>query len=102
MKSEDHYDSCLKKLGKGWGNVHQWLDRNAGISYPMTAHRCIDHNLEGVERVREKWGDDAAEAAKLHIQDDLEWAGYDADYIPKDREDAKRFYGDIDDFIEGD
>ena len=102
MRREEHYDSCYKKLGKGWGNVHQWLDRNAGITFPMTAHRCIDHHLEGIEEVRRKWGDAAAEAAKLHVEDDLDWAGYNRNYIPKDRKDAKRFYGNIDEYIKGD
>jgi len=100
--SKVHFDNCYKKFGNGFGKVHKWLDRNAGISYPMIAHRCIDHHLEGIERVREKWGDDAAEAALLHVKDDLDWAGYNRTNIPKDREDSKQIWGDIDDFIEGD
>ena len=49
------------------------------------------------------WGDLAAIAAVLHIKDDLEHMGYGWDHdIPKDREDAKQYFGDIDDFIKGD
>lgn len=102
MRREEHYDSCYKKLGNGWGKVHKWMDQHAGISFPSTAHRCINHHQKGIEEVRKMWGDEAAKAALLHVEDDLDWAGYRRDDIPKDREDAKRYWGDIDDFIDGD
>jgi len=98
-RREVHFDNCYKKLGAGWGKVHKWLDKHAGLTYPLTAHRCINHHLKGIEEVRKMWGDEAAEAAKIHIEDDLDWAGYNIKYIPKDREDAKRFYGNIDEYL---
>lgn len=103
MRREQHYDNCLRELGKGWGNVHQWMDKHAGITFPEIAHRCITHHQAGIEEVRKMWGDEAAKAAEMHVRDDMEWAGYNRNgEMPKDREDAKRWWGDIDDFIEGD
>lgn len=102
MRREEHFDSCYKKLGNGWNKVHQWMDQHAGISFPSIAHRCITHHQEGIEEVRKMWGDEAAEAARIHVADDLDWAGYRRTDIPKNREESKNYWGDIDDFIDGD
>jgi hypothetical protein len=54
------------------------------------------HHHEGIERVRELWGDEAAEAAKLHIIDDLkvgETEEADETFIARDEADyVKRGY----------
>ena len=57
-------------LGEDFGQVHEWLD---GL-YPIYGwlHREYRHHDLGVEAVRKKWGDQAAEAAILHIQADCD------------------------------
>ena len=70
MKWKEHVKDCEKQLGKGWDVVHHWLDEYAKIYYPWMGHRVHRHHLEGVEEVREKWGDEAAEAAEIHIRAD--------------------------------
>jgi hypothetical protein len=34
-------------------------------------HRSFRHNVNGVEEVRKKWGDEAAKAAEIHIKRDF-------------------------------
>lgn len=66
---KDHCDECEKKLGCDWAEVHHWLDelfKLKGIK-----HRRYRHNLDGIEYVRARWGDQAATAARLHIVRDL-------------------------------
>jgi len=64
---KEHSDDCEKQLGKGWDVVHHWLDEYAKIYWPWKGHRIHRHHLEGVQEVREKWGDEAAKAAEIHI-----------------------------------
>ena len=66
-----HCKECEAELGTEWAVVHRWLDAYASQYYPSQAHRAIRHHKEGVEEVREKWGDQAAEAAELHIKSDF-------------------------------
>ena len=99
MHHTKHFDNCMKAFGKGYGPVHKWLDEYAGLTYPEMAHRCVRHHLAGVEEVRFMWGDGAAEAALLHIKDDLEWAGYNRNKVPYDCYEAENYWGSIFDFI---
>lgn len=88
MRLEKHCAHCLEVLGAEFVQVHLWLDAlankpaherkykndlNAGSHVgPLNPyHRKHRHNHEGIEAVRSIWGDDAAEAAKLHILDDF-------------------------------
>lgn len=68
-----HKLDCLKYLGEGFEQVHLWLDELAK-KYPVEVyeeqHRSFRHNKEGVEEVRAKWGNSAAEAARIHIARD--------------------------------
>ena len=82
-KFEVHCDDCLQKLGKPFPEVHKWLDACYRPGMGLE-HRDIRHNLEGIEEIRKMFGDEAVEAAKLHIF--LDWA-YDP-IIPKNKEDA--------------
>ena len=70
MTREEHKRECLEKLGNEWDCVHAWLDHYARYYFPLCTHRQIRHHTKGIEEVREKWGDEAAEAAKLHIMAD--------------------------------
>jgi hypothetical protein len=68
-----HKLDCVYYLGQGFEEVHRWLDEYAK-QYPVEVfedqHRSFRHNKEGVEEVRKKWGDRAADAARLHIARD--------------------------------
>ncbi len=65
---EQHGLDCERDLGEAFGYVHDWLDE----FYPTLGfdHRPERHHDEGVEEVREKWGDRAAKAAEIHIRRD--------------------------------
>jgi len=72
---EEHCKHTHKELGNRFEEVHRYLDsyvRQFGY-----AHRFLLHHKEGIEEVRKYYGDEAAEAARLHIILDCEG------YIPK-------------------
>lgn len=95
MKLSDHIAECMKKLGNPYEEVHKWLDRFAWMADGSfdPNHREYLHNEDGIETIRAKWGDKAAEAARLHIISDLKMEGLKkGDPIPKDsREYRRRF-----------
>ncbi|PKN23381.1 MAG: hypothetical protein CVU68_01145 [Deltaproteobacteria bacterium HGW-Deltaproteobacteria-3] len=61
----EHCYDCERWLGRDWEEVHIWLDELFAEYGP--AHRCHRHHIEGIEEVRQQWGDEAAIAAKIHI-----------------------------------
>ena len=65
-----HRADCIEALGEGFDYVHEWLDEFFSVVGPQ--HRSIRHNNAGVEEVRAKWGDKAAQAARIHIDRDGE------------------------------
>ena len=69
---EEHCADCLRELGEGFPQVHEWLDELQAEYGPM--HRPFRHHTEGVERVRALWGDRAARAAEIHIARDCRGA----------------------------
>ena len=80
MTHKEHCDECRQKLSRDWSVVHLWLDYYARYTYPSDRHRIHRHNLNGVEEVRHKWGDEAAKAAELHILADVK--AYGMDHVP--------------------
>lgn len=62
---EVHCADCVAALGESFERVHLWLDEFFASIGPQ--HRAIRHNDAGIEEVRSKWGDRAAEAARIHI-----------------------------------
>lgn len=72
MKYSEHVRECEEKLGSGWNCVHLWLDYYSNRYQGWKGHRCHRHHREGVEIIRKLWGDQAAEAAELHIKSDFE------------------------------
>ena len=60
-----HCKDCLDELGDEFRYVHEWLDEFFAKLGPK--HRDIRHHRGGVEAVRQKWGDQAARAAEIHI-----------------------------------
>ena len=71
MTFKEHCTRCKNILGNEFDYVHKWLDEFHGTPKYKTRHRKVRHHLKGIEDVRDMWGDDAAEAATLHIVDDL-------------------------------
>ena len=63
-----HCQDCQKELGEAFPYVHEWLDELQATYGP--AHRPFRHNTAGVEQVRARWGDRAAQAAEIHIKRD--------------------------------
>ena len=71
MKFEEHCQECIEKLGNPFEEVHIWLDEFAGSKRYGMKHRKARHHLKGIEEVRKLFGEDAVEAAKLHILSDM-------------------------------
>ena len=65
----EHELECKAKLGKPFAEVHKYLDQWHGMFGGH--HRFMLHHQEGIEEVREKFGDEAAEAARVHIIQDM-------------------------------
>jgi hypothetical protein len=87
MRRLEHCQECAEKRGNPWDKVHAWLEATAGEYWPWVGHRQIRHHTEGVEEVRRMWGDEAAEAAELHII-------ADEGYIPT-RAQIEKKYGSL-------
>lgn len=86
MEYKQHCKDCDEALGASWYIVHRWLDEYVGIYWPNMIHRVHRHHKEGVEEVREKWGDQAAQAAEMHIKADL-----GCDEVPSREEVEKKY-----------
>lgn len=68
---KEHCKRTLAQLGNEWECVHTWIDGLACVDGQLNIHhRRERHNIEGVEYCREEWGDEAAEAAIIHIAQD--------------------------------
>ncbi|MCK9296178.1 MAG: hypothetical protein M0P70_13965 [Desulfobulbaceae bacterium] len=66
---EKHNETTLRLLGKDFVQVHAFLDR----FYPIygASHRNIFHHQAGIELIVKKIGEDARDAAEIHIIEDL-------------------------------
>lgn len=70
---EQHAKECEERLGESFWHVHEWLDAYSKLFDPEnhgTLHRMFRHNKDGIEYIRKKFGDRAADAAKIHIDRD--------------------------------
>ncbi|MBU1405054.1 MAG: hypothetical protein KKE83_11910 [Proteobacteria bacterium] len=74
----EHCYDCERWIGRDWEEVHLWLDEFFTEFGP--AHRCQRHHIEGIEEIRQKLGDEAALAAKIHILVDCWGIPSKADY----------------------
>ncbi|HZM05951.1 MAG TPA: hypothetical protein VFC44_23360 [Candidatus Saccharimonadales bacterium] len=75
---QEHCAETVVALGEPFEQVHLWLDEFAGKPPHGMRHRKLRHHRAGVEEVRKLWGDQAAEAARLHIIADLKQEGWTA------------------------
>ena len=57
---KEHCEDCKKELGKSFEEVHAYLDQWMGKFGGR--HRFLFHHKEGVEEIRLKFGDEAAQA----------------------------------------
>ncbi|HPR89763.1 MAG TPA: hypothetical protein PL181_17260 [bacterium] len=88
MKLEEHECESLAASGQPWTEVHRWLDEFAGTPDLGMRHRRKRHHRQGIEEVRRRWGDAAAEAARQHIIADLKTEGWhETDHFPIDEAD---------------
>jgi hypothetical protein len=67
-KFEVHCQECVRVMGEPFEEVHKWLDELFSVC--GADHRDIRHNVKGVEKIREMFGDKAAQAATIHIEQD--------------------------------
>ena len=86
MKTDEHCAESVKLFGEPFEEVHLWMDEYA--STPLGArHRRKRHHAKGIEEVRRRWGDGAAEAARRHVVSDLQGEGWkDGDRFPADED----------------
>jgi DNA-binding GntR family transcriptional regulator len=69
---KEHCRECKEKLGEEFPQVHKWLDEFFPRLGFDVRHRDVRHHEDGIEEVRKMWGDEAAEAARLHIANDFD------------------------------
>ncbi|MGD0814947.1 MAG: hypothetical protein ABSA83_15185 [Verrucomicrobiota bacterium] len=87
----EHCTKTIAALGKPFEEVHLWLDEFAGKPPYGMRHRKVRHHLAGIEQVRKLWGNQAAEAARIHIIADLKLEGWNEnDPFPGSEDDYKR------------
>ena len=84
---KDHCSDCKDALGYEFFEVNEWLDELYRYMPRNFKHRSFRHHKEGIEVCRKKWGDQAAEAAKIHIMRDF--PGLKEPPYAKDYEDPK-------------
>lgn len=82
---KDHCAECKEKLGNDFAVVHRWLDEFFAKMGCHERHRDIRHHEKGIEEVRKLWGDQAAEAARLHIATDFHG------WVPKDELEVQKW-----------
>ena len=104
MKFEEHCQHSIKLFGKPYEEVHLWLDELQQDPLYKSRHRKKRHHKQGIEQVRELFGNKAALVAAQHILDDItsedatlreKSLTYDQliDLIPEDEDDhIKRGY----------
>lgn len=86
-----HCQRSLDLLGEAFEEVHRWLDEFHGQPPHGSRHRYLRHTQTGLADVRSLWGDKAAQAAELHIRDDLADEGWPEDRpIPITTEDYRK------------
>ncbi|RYD63181.1 MAG: hypothetical protein EOP84_33870 [Verrucomicrobiaceae bacterium] len=84
---EEHCRQTQKAFGATFEHIHLWLNEFSGKPPHWMKHRRFRHHAAGVEEVRQKWGDTAAEVARMHIESDLMEEGWTyTDPFPRNAE----------------
>ena len=74
-KVKTHIEDCERILGKGYEDIHRWMDELAKKYNPfihLEYHRQFRHHDEAVKYIENKYGWYASQAARLHIIRDNE------------------------------
>lgn len=74
-RRKTHIEDCERLLGKGYDEVHEWLDHYAKDYNPqiyLEYHRKFRHTEEALDEQFEHWGHYQRMAAKIHIVRDCE------------------------------
>ncbi len=88
---QEHCEQSARTFGRPFEEVHRWLDEFAGKPPYGMRHRHLRHHQAGVDEARRIFGDDAAKAAKQHIEMDLAQEGWTrSDPFPRDSEHYRR------------
>lgn len=95
---KEHCEDCKLILGNEWYVVHRWLDEMYRLTPGNLMHRAYRHHDEGIAKIKEMWGEEAAKAAEIHIKRDFPGL----DHIPtiKDWEDPKNMIRNSDQYLE--
>lgn len=93
---EEHCEDCEKILGHQWCVVHRWLDEMYKYDPGNLMHRAYRHHAEGINKVKEMWGEEAALAAEIHIRRDF--PGLDRIPTVKDWEDPQNMIKNSDQY----
>lgn len=70
MYAAQHADSCMKKFGKPYYEIHNFLDQyheEYGI-----IHRIFFHHKLGLEIIVGEFGEASRDIAALHIREDID------------------------------
>lgn len=85
---EKHCSESLTLSGRPFAEVHRWLDEFAGSKDYGFRHRHKRHHEAGIKQVIEIFGEEAGQAARLHIISDLKDEGWtEKDHFPRDEKD---------------
>lgn len=79
MKFEEHCAESVTLFGKPYAEVHRWLDEFAGKPPFGMKHRKLRHHNAGIKEARRLFGEEAAPAARRHIESDLRMEGWNED-----------------------
>ena len=86
---EKHCEESMTIFERRYEEVHLWLDEFAGSKEYGMRHRKVRHHLQGIQKIKELFGDEAALAARQHIITDLKEEGWNEKEhrFPKDEQD---------------
>jgi hypothetical protein len=86
MDVKGHEEESIKVFGKPWTEVHVLLDQFYDSFGKKHRHRL--HHENGIALVKQMYGDEAAEVARLHILSDFRLDGWkDGDPFPQSEAD---------------
>jgi len=81
----EHCLECKEKIGDPFPQVHKWMDEYFALLHFDVKHRDVRHHEKGIEEVQRMWGDEAAKAARIHIQRDFDG------WVPKDSKEVQEW-----------
>ena len=89
---EQHCEESERLFRNPFREVHIWLDAYAGTKEYGFSHRKKRHHMEGIQTVKELFGETASLAARQHIISDLKGDGWKEEEhrFPKDEQDYKK------------